>query len=63
MVQAIFDEDKIGHLLIVDTEFDAENASKKHLLFNEIYTLIFEKKKSPFSQQEAGFSAAQCDKA
>ena len=42
--QSASDEDKIEHLFIADTEFDVKNAGKKHPLFNEIYTSIFEKK-------------------
>ena len=35
--------DKIGHLFIVDIEFHFKN--KKTMLFNKIYTPIFEKSK------------------
>ena len=35
-------EDKIGHLFLVDIKFHNENS--KTMLFNEIYTPIFEKK-------------------
>ena len=45
ILQGITDNDKIGHLFIVGTEFDHKNASEKELFFNEIYTLIFEKRK------------------
>ena len=38
-------EDKIGHLFVVDIKFDEKRATEKHLLFNEIHTPIFEKKK------------------
>ena len=38
-------EDKIGHLFTVDIEVDFERSAAKELLFNEIYTPIFEKKK------------------
>ena len=34
-----------GRNCVVDIEFDHENANKKQLFFNEIYTPIFEKKK------------------
>ena len=37
--------DKIGHLFIVDIEFDHKNATEKELFFNKISTTIFEKKK------------------
>ena len=47
--QGISDTDKIGHLFVVDIKFDYQNATKKQLFFNEIYTLIFEKK-SPVCQ-------------
>ena len=45
LIECISDEDKIGHLFIVDIEFNEQKASEKHFLFNEIYTPIFEKKK------------------
>ena len=45
ILQAISDEHKIEHLSIVDIEFDQKNASEKQLLFKEIYTLIFGKKR------------------
>ena len=44
IVQRISDTNKIGHLFIVDIEFDYKNATKKQLFFNETYTPIFEKK-------------------
>ena len=51
--QGISDTDKIGHLFVVDIKFDYQNAKRKQLFFNEIYTLIFEKK-SPVCQLEIG---------
>ena len=45
IVQCISDEDKVGHLFLVNIEFDWRNASEKQLFFNENYTSIFEKKK------------------
>ena len=38
-------EDKIGHLFVVDIEFDFENASPRQLTYNEIFPPIIEKKK------------------
>ena len=38
----ISDRDKVGHLFIVDIKF--HNKNEKTMLFNEIYTRIFEKK-------------------
>ena len=38
-------EDRIGHLYIVDTEFDTKNASEKILAYNEVYPPIIEKQK------------------
>ena len=38
-------EDKIGHLFVVDIEFDFENASHRQLTYNEIFPPIIEKKK------------------
>ena len=44
IIQGILDEDKIGHLIVVDIKFDTENVSEKQNLFTN-----FEKKK--FFQQ------------
>ena len=38
-------EDTIGHLYIVDIEFDIKNATKRELTYNEIYLPIIEKQK------------------
>ena len=40
IIQGISDEDKIGHLFVVDIKFDTNNAGKKQLFFNEIYSPI-----------------------
>ena len=39
-------EDKIGHLFVVDIEFDIENADERKMLYNEIFPPIIEKEKS-----------------
>ena len=36
---------KIGHLFVVDIEFDYENADAQHLMYNEIYAPVIEKQK------------------
>ena len=38
-------DDKIGHLFIVDIEFDVENATEKTCMYNEIFPPIIEKEK------------------
>ena len=45
ILQVFSDTDKIGHLFLVDIEFDKKNATEKQIFFNEIYTPVFEKKK------------------
>ena len=45
IILGISDEDKIGHLFVVDIHFDQKNACEKQLFFNEIYSSIYEKKK------------------
>ena len=45
IIEGISHEDKIGHLFVVDLMFDFERCTAKELLFNEIYTPVFEKKK------------------
>ena len=44
IIQGILDEDKIGHLIVVDIKLDTKNVSEKQNLFTN-----FEKKK--FFQQ------------
>ena len=39
-------EDEIGHLYIVDTEFDVKNATEREYAYNEIYPPIIEKQKT-----------------
>ena len=38
-------DDKIGHLFVVDIEFDFQNASARQFMYNEIFPPIIEKKK------------------
>ena len=38
-------DDKIGHLFVVDIEFDFQNASPRQFMYNEIFPPIIEKKK------------------
>ena len=38
-------EDQMGHLFVVDIEFDSANASPRQFLYNEIFPPIIEKKK------------------
>ena len=42
ILNSISDEDKIGHLFIVDIKF--ESRDPKYMLFNETYPPVFEKK-------------------
>ena len=45
MLEKVNFEDEIGHLYVVDIIFDRKNATKKQLVYNEIYPPITEKKK------------------
>ena len=38
-------EDEIGHLFVVDIMFDLKSATKRQLVYNEMYPPIMEKKK------------------
>ena len=38
-------EDSIGHLFVVDIEFDEKNVSKRQYMYNEIFSPIIEKQK------------------
>ena len=45
LLQTVSFEDAIGHLYIVDIEFDIKNATEKEYAYNRIYPPIIEKKK------------------
>ena len=45
LLEKVSFEDPIGHLFIVDIEFDEENASEKQFMYNEIFPPIIEKEK------------------
>ena len=45
LLETVTLEDKIGHLFIVDIEFDLENADERKYLYNEIFPPIIEKQK------------------
>ena len=44
LLETVTLEDKIGHLFIVDIEFDVKNADERKYLYNEIFPPIIEKK-------------------
>ena len=46
LIETVDFKDTIGHLYIVDIEFDYENATEKMMAYNEIYPPIIEKHKS-----------------
>ena len=46
LLETVSLDDKIGHLYIVDIEFDVKNATKKQFAYNEIYPPIIEKEKN-----------------
>ena len=45
LLESVSFEDTIGHLYIVDIEFDFKNATKRKFAYNEIYPPITEKQK------------------
>ena len=45
LLESVSFEDKIGHLYIVDIEFDYKNATEKEFAYNKIYPPIIEKQK------------------
>ena len=45
LLETVSFEDKIGHLYIIDIEFDVKNATKREFTYNEIYSPIIEKQK------------------
>ena len=46
LLETVDINDKIGHLFVVDIEFDEENTTEKQLLHNEIFPPINEKEKT-----------------
>ena len=46
LLESVSLEDKIGHLYIVDNEFDKKNATEKILAYNENYPPIIKKQKT-----------------
>ena len=46
LLELVSFEDKIGHLYIVDIEFDVKNTTKREYAYNEIYLPIIEKQKT-----------------
>ena len=46
LLESVSFEDKIGHLYIVDIEFDVKNVTEREYAYNEIYPLITEKQKT-----------------
>ena len=45
MFEKVDFEDEIDHLFVVDIMFDLKNATKRQLVYNEIYPPIIEKNK------------------
>ena len=45
MLESVSFEDTIGHLYIVDIQFDFKNATEKEFAYNEIYPPIIEKQR------------------
>ena len=43
LLESVSFEDTIGHLYIVDIEFDFKNATEREFAYNEIYPPIFER--------------------
>ena len=46
LLESVSFEDNIGHLYIVDIEFDYKNASEREFAYNETYPPIIEKQKT-----------------
>ena len=46
LLESVNENDQIGHLYIVDINFNIENATEKQIVYNEIYLPIIEKQKT-----------------
>ena len=45
LIEKVSLDDPIGHLFVVDIEFDHENATPRQIMYNEIFPRIVDKKK------------------
>ena len=45
LLEKVDSENEIGHLFVVDIMFDLKSATKRQLVYNEMYPPIMEKKK------------------
>ena len=45
LLEKVLLEDRIGHLFVVDIEFDENNVTRKQYMYNEIFPQIIEKQK------------------
>ena len=43
MIETVDLDDDIGHLFVVDFEFNGKNATEKQLMYNEKFTPVIEK--------------------
>ena len=55
ILQGISDTDKIGHLFLVDIEFDKKTQLKNKYFLNEIYPPIFEKEQISSANERSVF--------
>ena len=55
LLELVSFEDKIGHMYIVDIEFDVKNATEREFAYNEIYPPIIEKQKTIDSYERSVF--------
>ena len=55
LLESVSFEDKIGHLYIVDIEFDVKSATKREFAYNEIYPPIIEKQKTIYHCERSVF--------
>ena len=53
LLEKVSSDNPIGHLFVVDIEFDQKNATKKQFLYNEILPPIIEKQKVLEANQQS----------
>ena len=54
-LESVSFEDIVGHLYIVDIEFDFKNATEREYAYNEIYPPIIEKQKIKDPRERSDF--------
>ena len=59
MIENLSLKSKTGHIMTVDIKFDEAQPNTKTLMYNEIYSPLFEKKKKLYPVENSFFQYAE----